>query len=107
MKWSQRPFKTCALICVIIGLMPFWQHVTVKGLPPGESKTKNIFTLGIPSSPLFLLERSHSEQASGSGAIVSAGWSFRLEFFSLSMAALVVGLLLLMADRSHIGSRTN
>jgi hypothetical protein len=99
MKWSRRPFISLGIIFLIIGVMPYWQHVTTSGLPDGKSETKNVFTLGIPPSPLFLLEQSHSEQVRGTGTTATHGWSSRLEFISLSTLALVLGAALLVANR--------
>jgi hypothetical protein len=99
MEWLRRPFRTFALISLIIAVMPYWRQVTMRGLPDGKTETKNIFTLGIPPSPLFYLERSHGEQVRDTGMTTSFSWSCRLEFLSLSMLALILGAVLLVADR--------
>src|SRR5271165_4683944 len=99
MKWSRRPFLTFALIFLFIGLMPYWQHVTMRGLPDGRTETRNVFTLGIPPSPLLHLEQSHSEQVRGTGISTSDSKGFGLEFVSWSMLALVTGAVLVLADR--------
>jgi hypothetical protein len=105
MKWSRRPFLTIALVFLFIGLMPYWQHVTMRGLPDGKTETRNIFTLGIPPSPLLRLERSHSEQVRGTEITTSDSKGFKLEFVSWSTMALVLGAVLMVADRLRGGSR--
>ena len=105
MKWFRRPFMSLAVICLIIGLMPYWQHVTLRGLPDGKTETRNVFTLGIPPSPLLLLERSHSEQVRDTGITTSDSKGFGLEFVSWSMLALVLGAVLMVADRLRGGNR--
>ena len=104
MKWSRRPFNTLGIIFLIIGVMPYWQHVTMRGLPDGRTETRNVFTLGIPPSPLLHLEQSHSEQVRGSGITTSDSKGFRLEFVSWSMLSLVLGAVLMVADRLRGGS---
>jgi hypothetical protein len=105
MKSFRRPFANLALICLIMGLMPYWQQVTTRGLPDGKTETKNVFTLGIPPSPLFLLDQSYSEKVRGTGTSASNGWSVRLEFISLSMLALVLGAFFFLADQSWVRNR--
>jgi hypothetical protein len=85
--------------------MPYWQHVTLKGLPDGKTEAKDVFTLGIPLSPLLLLEQAHSEQVRGTGVTTSDSKGFRLEFVSWSMLALVLGAVLMVADRLRGGNR--
>src|SRR4051812_13478816 len=99
MKWFRRPFMLLAVTCLFIGLMPYRQHVTLRGLPDGKTETKDLLTLGIPPSPLFHLEQSHTEQVRDTGMSTSHSWSFKLEFVSWSMLALVLGALFLVADR--------
>ncbi len=106
MKWFRRPFMTFALICLIIGLMPYWQHVTMRGLPDGRTETRNVFTLGIPPSPLLVLEQSHSAPVKSirpDGGVTIEGGNYHssveLGFVSWSMLALVLGALLFEADR--------
>ena len=100
-----RPFLTFALFLLFIGLMPYWQHVTLKGLPDGKTETRNIFTLGIPPSPLLHLEQSHSEQVRGTEITSSNSKGFRLEFVCWSTLALVLGAVLIVADRLRGGNR--
>jgi len=104
-KWSRRPFMSLAVICLFIGLMPYWQHVSVKGLPDGKTETRNVFTLGIPPSPLLILERSHSEQVRGTEITSSDSKGFKVEFVCWSTLALVLGAVLMVADRLRGGSR--
>jgi hypothetical protein len=104
-KWFRRPFMSLAVICLFIGLMPYWQHVTLRGLPDGKTETKDVLTFGIPPSPLVLLERSHSEEVRGMGVTTSNSKGFRLEFVSWSMLSLVLAALLFVADRLRGGSR--
>jgi hypothetical protein len=105
MKSFRRPFKYLAIICLFIGVMPYWQHVTLRGLPDGKTETKDVVTFGIPLSPLLLLERSHSEQVRDKGITASDSKGFRLEFVSWSMLALVLGAGLMVADRLRGGRR--
>ena len=105
MKSFRRPLKFLAIICLIIGVMPYWQHVTLRGLPDGKTETKDIFTLGIPPSPLLLLEQAHTEQVRDTGITTSHSRSFKLEFVSWSMLALVLGAVFLVADRLRGGNR--
>jgi len=94
-----------AVICLFIGLMPYWQHVTLSGLPDGKTETKDVLTFGIPPSPLLLLERTHSEQVRGTEITTSYSKGFKVEFVSWSMLALVLGAGLMVADRLRVGSR--
>jgi disulfide bond formation protein DsbB len=104
-KWFRRPFMSLAVICLFIGLMPYWQHVTLKGLPDGKTETRNVFTLGIPPSPLLHLEQVHSEQVRGTGITTSDSRGFKLEFVSWSMLSLVLGASFFVADRLRGGNR--
>jgi hypothetical protein len=79
--------------------MPYWRHVTLRGLPDGETETKDVITIGIPPSPLLLLERSHSEQVRGTEITTSDSKGFKLELVSSSTLAFVLGALLFVADR--------
>jgi hypothetical protein len=99
MKWVRRPFVTLGFICLFIGVMPYWRHVTLRGLPDGKTETKDVITLGIPPSPLLLLERSHSEQVRDSEVATSDSKGFRLELVSWSTLALVLGALFFVANR--------
>lgn len=90
---------TFALICLIIGLMPYWQHVTMRGLPDGRTETRNVFTMSIPPSPLLLVEQTHSDQVRGWEMITGGQRSFKLEFVSWSTLALVLAAFLFVADR--------
>ncbi len=99
MKWIQRPFATLGIICLVIGVMPYWRHVTLRGLPDGKTETKDVITIGIPPSPLLLLEKSHIEQARDSGLATSDSKGFKLEFVSWSTLAAVLGVLFIVADR--------
>ncbi len=105
MKWSRRPFITLGIIFLIIGLMPCWQHVTLRGLPDGKTETKDVLTFGVPPSPLLLLERSHNEQVRGMEITTSYSKGFKLEFVSWSLLALVLGAGLMVADRLRVRSR--
>jgi disulfide bond formation protein DsbB len=105
MKWSRRPFLTIALIFLFIGLMPYWQHVTIRSLPDGKTETRNIFTLGIPPSPLLRLEQSHSEQVRGTEITTSDSKGFKLEIVCWSTLALVLAAVLTVADRLRSGNR--
>src|SRR4051812_26118994 len=96
MKWFRKPILTFALVFLFIGLMPYWQHVILKGLPDGTTETRNIFTLGIPPSPLLHLEQSHGEQVRGTEITSSDSKGFRLEFVSWSMLSLVLGAVLMV-----------
>jgi hypothetical protein len=99
MRRLRRPFRLLAIICLLIGVMPYWRHVTLRGLPDGKSETKNVITIGISLSPLLILERSRSEQVRGTEITASDSKGFKLEFVSWSMLALVLGALFFMADR--------
>jgi hypothetical protein len=99
MKWFRRPFMCLAVTCLLIGPMPYRQHVTISGLPDGKTESRDVFTLGVPPSPLFHLEQSHTDQVRDTGMSTSYSWSFKIEFVSWSMLALVLGALLLVADR--------
>lgn len=105
MKWLRRPFMSLAVICLFIGVMPYWQLVKMRGLPDGKTETRNVFTLGIPPSPLFHLEQSHSEQVRGTGITTSESRGFKVAFISWSMLALVLGAVLMVADRLRGGHR--
>ncbi len=105
MKSSRRPFLTFALILLFTGLMPYWQHVTLRGLPDGKTETKDVLTFGVPPSPLLLLERSHNEQVRGMEITTSDSKGFGLEFVSWSMLALVLGAVLMVADKLRGGNR--
>ncbi len=105
MKWFRRPFISLAVICLFIGLMPYWKHVTMRGLPDGRTETRNVYTLGIPPSPLFHLEQSHSEQVRDTGITTSDSTGFGLEFVSWSMLAFALGAVLMVADRLRGGNR--
>ena len=104
MKWSRRPLMSLALFFLFIGVMPYWQHVTLKGLPDGKTETRNVFTLGIPPSPLLLLEQNHSEQVRGTEITKSDSKGFKVEFVCWSTLALVLGAMLMVADRLRGGS---
>ena len=78
MKSFRRLFMSLAIICLFIGVMPYWQHVTLKGLPDGKTETKDVLSFGIPPSPLLVLERSHSEQVRGTEITTSDSKGFRL-----------------------------
>src|SRR6516165_9785500 len=99
MRWLRRPVRSLAIICLVIGVMPYWRHVTLRGLPDGKTETKDMITIGIPLSPLLLLEQSHSEQLRGTGSSTSDSKGFKLEFVSWSMLTLILGALFFVADR--------
>ncbi len=99
MKWVRRPVLTLGFICLLMGVMPYWRHVTLRGLPDGRTETKDVITFGIPPSPLLLLERSHSEEVRDTGITTSDNKGFRLEFVSWSTLALALGAFFLVADR--------
>ena len=105
MRWFRRPFIALGVIFLIMGLMPYWRHVTLRGLPDGKTETKDVLTFGVPPSPLLLLERSHNEQVRGMEITTNDSKGFRLEFVSWSMLALVLGAGLMVADRLRVGSR--
>src|SRR4051794_29582947 len=90
MRWFRKPFRSLALLCLVIGVMPYWRHVTLRGLPDGRTETKDVITFGIPPSLLLLLERSHSEEVRDTGITTSDSKGFRLEFVSWSTLALVL-----------------
>jgi hypothetical protein len=97
-KWVQRPLVTLGIICLFIGVMPYWRHVTL-GLPDGKTETKDTITIGIPPSPLVLFEQTHSEQVRGTGVATSDSKGFKLEIVSWSTVALVLGASLFVSDR--------
>jgi hypothetical protein len=99
MRWLRRPFGSLAIIFLVIGVMPYWRFVTLRGLPDGKTETKNVITIGIPFSPLWLLEQTHCEQERDTGVATSESKGFRLEFVSWSTLALVLGALCFVADR--------
>jgi hypothetical protein len=99
MRWSARPYRLLAIICLLIGVMPYWRHVTLTGLPDGKTETKDAITIGIPPSPLLLLEQTHSEQVRDRGVATSDSRGFKLEFVSWSMLALILAALFFVADR--------
>jgi hypothetical protein len=68
-------------------------------LPDGKTETKDVITIGVPLSPLLLLERSQSEQLRDTGLATSNSKGFKLELVSWSTLALVLGALLFVADR--------
>ena len=105
MNWFRRPVITLGIIFLFIGLMPYWQHETLRGLPNGRTETKDVLTFGIPPSPLLLLERSHSEHVRGTEITTNYSKGFKLEFVSWSMLALVLGTVLMVADRVRGGNR--
>jgi hypothetical protein len=78
--------------------MPYWRHVTLRGLPDRKTETKDVITIGIPLSPLLLLEQSQIERVRDTGTATSDSEGFRLEFVSLSTLALVLGALCFVAD---------
>jgi hypothetical protein len=90
---------TLGIVCLFIGVMPYWWHVTLRGLPDGKTETKDVITLGIPPSPLLLLERSHIEQVRDSEVATSDSKGFRLELVSWSTLALVLGAFFYVANR--------
>jgi hypothetical protein len=55
------------------------------------SRNRNVFTLGIPPSPLLHLEQFHTEQVRDTEMTTSHSWSFKLEFVSWSTLGLVLG----------------
>ena len=91
MKSFRRPFMSLAIICLFIGLMPYWQHVTLRGLPDGKTETKDVLTFGIPPSPLLLLERSHSEQVRDTGITTSDSKGFKTRIRILVHAGIGIG----------------
>jgi hypothetical protein len=99
MRWFRRPFRSLAILCLVIGVMPYWRHVTLRGLPDGKTETKDVITIGIPLSPLLLLVQTHSEQVRDTGVATSDSKGFKLEVVSLSTLALVLGALCFVADR--------
>lgn len=99
MNWFRRSFMTLGIIFLIIGLMPNWRRVTTNDLAGAKTKTRNVFTLGVPPSPLFLVEVSHTEQVRGQERVSGSQRSFKLEFVSWSMLSLVLGALFFVADR--------
>ena len=98
MRWFRRPFRSLAIISVVIGAMPYWRHVTLCGLPDGKTETKDVITIGIPPSPLLLFEQNHTEQVRDTGVATSDSKGLKLEFVSLSTLALVLGALCFVAD---------
>ncbi len=99
MTWLRRPFRWLAIICLVLGVMPYWRHVTFRGLPDGKTETKDEITIGIPPSPLLLLEQSHSERVQGTGVATSDSRGFKIEFVSWSALALVLGALFFVTNR--------
>jgi hypothetical protein len=67
--------------------MPYWRHVTLRGLPDGKTETKNVITIGIRLSPLLLLEQTRSEQLRDTGVATSDSKGFKLELVSWSTLA--------------------
>ena len=107
MKRSRRPVRLLAILCLVIGVMPYWRHVTLRGLPDGKTETKDVITIGIPPSPLLLLEQTHSEQVRDTGVATSNSKGFKLEFVSWSTLALVFGALCFVANRLWGRSRAS
>jgi hypothetical protein len=87
------------VIFLIMGLMPYWRHVTLRGLPDGKTETKDVLTFGVPPSPLLLLERSHNEQVRGMEITTNDSKGFKLELVSWSMLALVLGAGFVVVDK--------
>jgi hypothetical protein len=79
--------------------MPYWRHAILRGLPDGKTETKDVITIGIPFSPLFHLEQSHTEQVRDTGMSTSHSWSFKLELVSWSTLALVLAAFFFVANR--------
>jgi hypothetical protein len=99
MSWFRRPFISLAILFLIVGLMPNWRRVKTTNVAGASTVTRDAFTLGVPPSPLLMVEQSHSEKVRGSETITADQRSFKLEFVSWSMLSLVLGALFLVADR--------
>jgi hypothetical protein len=99
MKSVRRPFRSLAIIFLIIGVMPYWRQETLRGLLDRKTETKDVITIGFPLSPLLLLEHTHSEQVRDTGVATSDSKGFKLEFVSWSTLSLVFGALCFVADR--------
>jgi hypothetical protein len=97
MKWFRWCSINLGVVCLIIGLSPYWQ-TTIKRLADGATETRQVFTLGIQPSPLLLVEKTDSTSVRlGGGFTIHRAYHFRL--VSWSMLALVVGALLFEAAR--------
>ena len=99
MQWFRRSFISLGIIFLIIGLIPNWQRVRTTDFAAAKSETRDVITLGVPPSPLLLVELSRSEQVRGRETITGGQRSFKLEFVSWSMLSLVLGALFVVADR--------
>jgi hypothetical protein len=99
MSWLRRPLISLAIIFLILGLMPNWRRVKTTNVAGASTETRDVWTLGVPPSPLLILEQSHSEQVRGREMITGGQTSFKLEFVSWSMLSLVLGTLFFVAVR--------
>jgi hypothetical protein len=98
MKWFRRPFMILGIICLIIGLVPGWQYMRMGALPDGRKETSNVFTFGVPPSPLLVVKLSHSEQRHGTEKTICGSSSYELEFVSWSMLSLILAALFFVVD---------
>jgi hypothetical protein len=98
MQWFRRSFISLGIIFLIIGLIPNWQRVTTTDVAVAKTQTRDVITLGVPPSPLLLVERSRSE-VRGRETITGGQRSFKLELVSWSMLSLILGVSFVVADR--------
>jgi hypothetical protein len=88
---------TLGILCLIVGLMPYWQ-VATKSLVDGPTETTRTFTLGVPISPLLFVETSETTGARvGGGVVTGNGLRWSIAFASWSMLSIVFGVLLCAA----------
>lgn len=99
MQWFRRSFISLAIIFLIIGLIPNWQRVRTTDLADAKTETRDVITLGVPPSPLLLVELSRGEQVRGRETVTGGQRSFKVEFVSWSMFSLVLGASVVVADR--------
>jgi hypothetical protein len=97
MKWFRWCSISLGVVFLIIGLIPSWQK-TIEPVADGATETRQLFTLGIPPSPLLLVEYTDSTPVRPNGGL-AIGRSFELNLISWSMLALVLGALLFEAAR--------
>jgi hypothetical protein len=105
MKWFRWCSISLGVVCLIIGLIPNWE-MTIKPLADGAIETRKVFTLGIPPSPLLLVEDTDSTPVKSTrpdGRLTIKGGKHRASvepgMVSWSMLAVVLGALLFEAAR--------
>jgi hypothetical protein len=111
MKWFRLCFVTSGIFFLGIALIPNLQITTKPGADEA-TETRRTFMLGVPGSPLVLVEEFDKEPMRmvrpDGGVTVDGGSTHRsveLGYVSWSMLSLVFGALLLEADRRWHSNR--